>query len=107
MMLNDPLLQSDTTSASGPVNSSLLQSLMPSSQSSVGTANAISTATAALSTLQSTTNGSGTAGNAQSQVAASTTGSNTNWVQLIQQDPALASAMIQSQMDQGVLSMLG
>ncbi len=107
MMLNDPLLQSDTTSASDPMNSSLLQSLMPSSQSSLATANAMSTATAALSTLQSTTNGSGTAGNAQSQVAASTTGSNTNWVQLIQQDPALASAMIQSQMDQGVLSMLG
>lgn len=83
-LLNDRLLQSDAAGASAGNGDPLLQSLLP----------AIQTPAAA---------------NAQTQAsaAAGTNGTNPNWAQLIAQDSSLANEFVESQAQQGVLSILG
>jgi len=90
MMPNDPQLQSDATDTGSATGNSLLQSLMASSQGST---------TAALSSASA---GGATAfGNAASDV-------NATLAQLVQKDPALANAVLESQMEQdAIASMLG
>ena len=93
MMLNDPLLQqlgaTDTTNSTN--SDSLLQSLLSMSQPPASPA-VVNGATSSVN--------SGTATTAQTDV-------NANWSQILQQDPAMASVLVQSQMEQSMLSMLG
>ena len=92
MMLNDPLLQTDATGTSDTNSSSLLQSLLASSQTSTSGSNTSTTSsTDALSQTLATT---------------STTDPAT-LAALFKKDPSLVNVYVQSQMNQGVLSMLG
>lgn len=95
MMLNDPLLQSDSSATDGSANNSLLQQVMGSQASSSGTSGN--------SLLQAIT-GSGTQ-------AAQGTGisslSATQLAQLIENNPSLAGSLAQSQTNQSLLSLLG
>jgi len=108
MLLNDPLLQQDSTDMNGTNSNSLLQSLMSLPQISSTSTKAAGTSNAATSS-QVTANGDTTAGNTQASATAATSSTdlNANWAQLLKQNPALASVLMESQMEQGVLSMLG
>jgi hypothetical protein len=86
MMLNDPLLQPDTTGTSS--GDSFLQSLLTLPQSTAGNS-ANPAAAQALGAATGTTN------------------LNADWSQLLKQNPALASTLVQSEMAQNVISMLG
>jgi len=103
MMLNDPLLQFDSTGTGGVLNNSPLQGPMPSSQPlAIG-------AQQAAASSQASTNGGSVAANTPSQATAALAGStnlNANWAQLLQKDPALASVVANSQMQQGLISLL-
>jgi hypothetical protein len=109
MLLNDPLLQPDATDPNGTVNNSLFQSLMSSPQIPTMAANAVGALNAA-GTTQVPINAGSAAVNMQSPVPATVAGAtdpNVNWAQLLKQDPSFASVLVQSEMEQGVLSMLG
>lgn len=102
MLQNDPLFQSDTI---GTISDSLMQSLVSLPQIPTVATNAVDAPNAAASP-----NGGNAAASTQTQVpttAAGSTDLTANWAQLLKQDPALASVLVQSQMEQGMLSMLG
>ncbi len=89
LLLSDPLLQSTTTATAGTASDTLLQSLM---------------------SLPQTPTSATPAAGAQGTAATTATGSsqsNANLAQILQQNPALAGVLVESQMDQGMLSMLG
>jgi len=88
MMLNDPLFQTDSTGTSGTNSNSPLQSLLASSQTS--TSGSATSSTDALSQALATSGMTDPA-----TLAA-----------LFKKDPALVNVYVQSQMNQGVLSML-
>jgi hypothetical protein len=93
-LLNDPLFQLDATDTSGTNSNSLMQALMSLPQIPTTATNAVGSSNPA----------------ASSQTSATTAGStdlNANWAQLLKQNPALASVLVESQMDQGILSMFG
>ena len=105
MMLNDPLLQSDTSTSGNALGDSLLQSLASLEQTSAATANSVAPATPAPQA-----NSASAADNAASQAAASApaaTDPNANWAKLLKQNPALASVLAESQTNQGLISLLG
>ncbi len=105
MLLNDPMFQSDATSANNTSNDSFLQSLMTVPQ----LPSAITGAPGAQNPAASANSGSAVA-TTQTQTPATTAGSTdltANWAQLLKQDPALANVLVQSAMEQGALSMLG
>lgn len=106
MLLNDPLLQSDTTATNGTMNDPLMQSLMSLPQLPVPAANAPGSGNGAAPPTGSAPNGGATATNAQTRLGAAT-GLSANWAQLLQQDPSLAATFVETQIDQGVISMLG
>lgn len=91
MMLNDPLLQTDSTGTSGTNSNSLLQSFLASAQTPTSGSNATTTSsTDALS---------------QALATSGTTDPGT-LAALFKQDPSLVNVYMQSQMEKGVLSML-
>jgi len=93
-LLNDPLFQLDATDTSGTNSNSLMQALMSLPQIPTTATNAVGSSNPA----------------ASSQTSATTAGStdlNANWAQLLKQNPALASVLVESQMDQGILPMFG
>src|ERR1035437_5239451 len=91
MMLNDPLLQTDSTSTSDTNSNSLLQNLLASAQTSTSRSNGTTTSsTDALSQA----------------LATSSTTDPATLAALFKQDPSLVNVYVQSQMNQGVLSML-
>jgi hypothetical protein len=83
---NDPLLQFGATSPEGAsgIDSSLIDSLLTADQS---------TGSASPDATSATT-------------SAGSTDVNANWVPALQKDPTLASALIESEMNQGLLSAL-
>ena len=105
MLLNDPLLQPDATDTANPISNSLLGSLTSFPQipaSAVGTAGATQPSPGA-------TNGTGKPSSTQTPSTAGANGTadpNANWAQLLKNDPALANVLVQSQLEQGVISML-
>lgn len=99
MMLNDPLLQSDSSASDGSGNNSLLQQVLggkTTSASSNGN-----------SLLQALTGGSAATGTQASQGTGTSALSATQLAQLIQNNPSLAGSLVQSQANQGLLSLLG
>lgn len=109
LMLNDPLLQSDTTDTSNTIDNSLLQSLISSHQIPTTTKNTVGTADTTASS-QTSANASNSMANSQTQAPAGSAGStesNANWAQLLKQNPSLASVLVQSQTDQGLIKMVG
>ena len=106
MLLNDPLLQSDTSATNGTMNDPLLQSPMALPQLPVPAAPAVGAGSGAALPAGSAPNGGTATANAQTQAAAATA-PGANWAQLLQQDPSLAATFVETQIDQGVISMLG
>jgi hypothetical protein len=94
MMFTDPLLQSSSNSTPVATGDSLLQDLLSSSQQD---------AAAASSQNDSAAGGSAAAA---STAATGSTDPNANWAQLLMQDPSLAPVLVQSLIDQGIISNL-
>ena len=93
MMLNDPLLQSDATATGAP----LLQSNFAATNNATGN-----------SLLQNLTSSPQvTSSPTQTTQPVASTANNLNLAQLLTKDPSLAGALVESQIDQGAIAMLG
>jgi hypothetical protein len=104
--LNDPLLQPDpTTSTASTIDPTGLMALFSQGSNPAVGGNSLNAVVAALTSAQSSSATSGAASTAASSPTATATAS-PSLVQLIQQDPALAGALEQSQLDESVISML-
>lgn len=99
-LLSDPLLQSDSSDASGASSSmdSILQEALSLSSASVSTGSASSSSTQATDTSASSSGSSTTGGS---------TDLNSNWTQVLKQNPALAGQLVQSEVDQSLLGSIG
>lgn len=96
--LADPLLQSDSSGASGSSTSSM-DSVLQEALLLSGTS--ASTGATSSSDTSSSSSGSG------SSTTSGSTDLNSDWTQVLKQNPALATQLVQSEVDQGLLGQIG
>ena len=105
MMLNDPLLQSDVTDPTNPFSNSLLGGLtsLPQMFTSPGGTSSTTLPTSV------PTSGNGATSNTQALTSTGATAAadpSTTLEQLFKKDPALANVLVQTQLEQSVISLM-